>query len=128
MSFMPVRSQKFPRKHRLSGQTAFNAVYTAGAKISRGPLLIYSKPNQLPHCRWGLSVSRRVGTAVRRNRVKRLLRESIRLLQNELSRGYDCVLVVRPHDPMMLAEYQKLLSALVLKSHDHWSNAPSPKA
>jgi ribonuclease P protein component len=86
--------------------------------------MIYSKPNDLPQCRWGLSVSRRVGTAVRRNRVKRLLRESIRILQHDLPRGYDLVIVVRPHDPIILAEYQKLLFALTIKSHEHWTKFP----
>jgi ribonuclease P protein component len=123
---MPTRDHQYPKKHRLGGKLAFTAVYTAGFKQSRGPLVAYSKPNQLPHCRWGFSVSRRVGSAVRRNRIKRLLRESIRLLQNELPTGYDCVLVVRPHDPMPLAEYQKLLTTLVSKSHDHWSKTPPP--
>lgn len=124
---MPVRNNQFPREHRLSGKLAFAAVYTAGAKQSRGPLVAYSKPNHLSHCRWGLSVSRRVGTAVRRNRVKRMLRESIRMLQKDLPKGYDCVLVVRPHDPMPLAEYQKLLTAMIVKSHDHWLKTPLPK-
>ena len=123
---MPTKDHQFPRQHRLSGKLAFTAVYTAGVKQSRGPLVVYSKPNQLSHCRWGLSVSRRVGSAVRRNRVKRMLRESIRLLQWDLPGGYDCVLVVRPHDPMPLAEYQKLLTTLIVKSHEHWSKTPSP--
>jgi ribonuclease P protein component len=124
---MPARDNQFPRQHRLGGKLAFAAVYAAGVKQSRGPLVAYSKPNQLPYCRWGLSVSRRVGTAVRRNRIKRMLRESIRLLRKDLPKGYDCVLVVRPHDPMSLAEYQKLLTALIVKSHDHWSKTPLPK-
>jgi ribonuclease P protein component len=119
--FMSERKNAFLRKHRLSGKLVFTAVYTAGAKQSRGSLVAYSRPNQLSHCRWGLSVSRRVGSAVRRNRIKRLLRESIRLLQKDLPKGYDCVLVVRPHDLLTLAEYQKLLAALINKSHDHWS-------
>ena len=121
---MAERNYQFRRQHRLGGKLAFAAVYAAGAKQSRGPLVAYSKPNGLSHCRWGLSVSRRVGTAVRRNRIKRMLRESIRLLQIDLPKGYDCVLVVRPHDPMPLAEYQKLLTALIIKSGDHWSKAP----
>jgi len=121
---MPSASFRFLRTHRLGGQVAFAAVYAAAAKQSRGPLAIYSKPNDLPHCRWGLSVSRRVGNAVRRNRVKRLLRESIRLLQHDFPRGYDIVIVVRPHEPLALAEYQKILSALMIKTHDHWLKIP----
>jgi ribonuclease P protein component len=123
-TFMSAKENKFPRDHRLGGKLAFAAVYAAGAKQSRAPLVAYSKPNQLSHCRWGLSVSRRVGTAVRRNRIKRMLRESIRLLQKDLPKGYDCVLVVRPHDPMPLADYQKILAALIVRGHDHWSKKP----
>ncbi|HEX4053420.1 MAG TPA: ribonuclease P protein component [Tepidisphaeraceae bacterium] len=121
---MAEKSYTFPRAHRLSGQRAFAAVYAASAKQSRGPLAIYSKPNGLPHCRWGLSVSRRVGSAPRRNRVKRLLRESIRLLQHDLPGGYDIVISVRPHDPLALADYQKILAGLVSQSHIHWTQFP----
>jgi ribonuclease P protein component len=121
---MASASYRFPRAHRLGGQTAFAAVYAAAAKQSRGPLALYSRPNDLPHCRWGLSVSRRVGNAVRRNRVKRLLRESIRLLQRDFPRGYDLVIVVRPHDPLILSEYQRLLSILMVKTHNHWLENP----
>jgi ribonuclease P protein component len=68
----------------------------------------------------GLSVSRKVGTAPRRNRIKRLLRESFRLLQHDFTRGYDLIIVVRPHDPLILAEYQRILSALMVKLHAAW--------
>jgi ribonuclease P protein component len=121
---VPEKSHTFPRAHRLSGKIAFAAVYAASTKQSRGPLAIYSKPNDLSHCRWGLSVSRRVGNAIRRNRVKRLLRESIRLLQHNFSGGYDVVIVVRPHDPLLLVDYQKILGDLMAKTHAHWSKIP----
>lgn len=100
---MPLKPRAFPRAHRLAGEIAFAAVYAAGAKKYRGPLVAYSKPNGLPQYRWGLSVSRRVGNAVRRNRIKRLLRESIRLIQGDFPGGYDIIVVVRPHDPLALS-------------------------
>ncbi|MGD0767599.1 MAG: ribonuclease P protein component [Tepidisphaeraceae bacterium] len=121
---MPNKTHEFPRSHRLSGKNAFAAVYAAGAKQSRGPLALYSMPNAISHYRWGLSVSRRVGPAVQRNRAKRMLRESIRLLQRDFPAAYDVVIVLRPHQPMTLAEYQKNLAALIERAHDHWSSTP----
>jgi ribonuclease P protein component len=111
----------FPRSHRLSGKLAFAAVYDARSKESRGPLSVFSRPNGLPHPRLGLSVSRRVGTAPVRNRIKRLLREAFRAHQHDLAVGYDLVVVVRPHRPMVLAEYDRLLSSLSLRGHSTWT-------
>jgi ribonuclease P protein component len=115
------KSYAFRGSQRLSGRRAFAAVYDASVKYARGPLVLFSKPNDLSDCRWGLSVSRRVGNAVRRNRVKRLLRESIRLLQHESPVAYDLIIVVRPHQPMKLAEYQDLVSALLAAAAAHWT-------
>jgi RNase P protein component len=56
--------------------------------------------------------------------VKRLLRESIRLLRRGFPGGYDLVIVVRPHDALPLADYQKILADLVARSHTHWSKIP----
>ncbi len=110
----------FPRSHRLSGKLAFAAVYDARAKEARGPLAVFSRTNGLPHPRLGLSVPRRVGTAPVRNRIKRLLREAFRAHQHDLPVGYDLVIVVRPHRPMILAEYQRLLTTLTIGSHARW--------
>jgi ribonuclease P protein component len=97
-------------------------VFEARQKQSRGPITLYMRPNELGHLRLGLSVSRTVGTAPRRNRIKRLLREAFRLMQHDLPRGYDLVIVVRPHSPLILAEYQRLLSALAVKLHQQWQS------
>jgi ribonuclease P protein component len=67
-----------------------------------------------------------VGTAVKRNRIKRRLRECFRLMQHDFPAGYDFVIVVRPHEPMILAEYQRLLSALLVKLHQNWRDRPPP--
>jgi ribonuclease P protein component len=57
---------------------------------------MYGLPNGLPHCRLGLSVSRKVGGAVVRNRWRRLLREAFRLCRRQLPTGLDLVLIPRP--------------------------------
>ena len=101
--------------HRLSGKLRFAAVYDARARQSRGPLTVYGKQNDLRHSRIGLSVPRHVGTAPRRNRIKRLLRESFRLMQQELPKGMDWIIVVRKHEPLELAEYQTILKDLVTR-------------
>jgi ribonuclease P protein component len=107
----------FPKSHRLRSPAEFAAVYDARVCESRGPLKIYARPNDLPHARLGMSVSRKVGTAPRRNRIRRLLREAFRHMRHDLPKGYDLVIVVRPHEPLPLAEYQRLMMALVVKLH-----------
>src|SRR5437763_11036583 len=124
---MPERRHTFPKSHRLGGKHEFSAVFETKMRESRGPLTIYAKANELGHPRLGISISRRVGTAVRRNRIKRLLRESFRHHQHDLPRGYDLVFVVRPHAPMILAEYQKLMTALMLRSHATWERRDAPR-
>src|SRR5262245_4284318 len=112
----------FPRTRRLGGRGTFKAIRDGGARESRGPLIVWAIPNKLGHCRMGISIGRVVGNAARRNRIKRLLRESFRLLQHDLPSGYDLVVAVRPHEPLILAEYQRLLSHLLLKAHRKFSS------
>ena len=59
--------------------------------------------------------------AVRRNRIKRLLRESFRYLQHDLPTGYDLVIAVRRHDPLGLADYQRALAKAARTIHSRWS-------
>ena len=60
-----------------------------------GVMVVYGCENELPHARLGLSVSRKVGNAVFRNRWKRLLREAFRTRRAELPAGIDLVVIPR---------------------------------
>ncbi len=115
----------FPPAMRLSGSLAFKMVYDANTKKYVGPLTFFGKPNGLSHARLGLSVSRKVGTAVKRGKIKRMLREAFRLTQHEWPAGYDIIIVVRPHDPLPLAEYQSLLQTGIASIHKNWSRRQS---
>jgi ribonuclease P protein component len=87
------------RRHRLSRSRDFDAVYRKGKSVSTRFLVLYSFPcpdEAEREPRLGLAVSRKVGGAVERNRVKRVLRAAFDELAASLPRGHDYVLVVRP--------------------------------
>jgi ribonuclease P protein component len=125
---MPNNRHTFPKSRRLCTRPEVSAVFDARVSESRGPLVMYALPNRLSHLRLALVIGRRVGSAVRRNRIKRLLREAFRVHQHDLPATYDLVIVVRPHGPMILAEYQKLLTHLLLRLHRAWSDRQSSQA
>jgi ribonuclease P protein component len=82
---------------RLSRSAEFERVYRQGRSIANRHLVLYTFPNpSSTRPRLGLSVSRKVGGAVQRNRVKRLLREAFAHAEGELAPGQDVVVVARP--------------------------------
>jgi ribonuclease P protein component len=117
---MAEKRYTFKKQHRVRGKQEFAAVFDARVRQSRGPLTVYALPSDRATPRLGLSVPRRVGTAPRRNRIKRLLREAFRLMRHDFPRAYDLVVTVRPHEPLALAEYQKLMSSLMVRLHQAW--------
>jgi ribonuclease P protein component len=85
------------RRGRLSHSAEFERVYRHGRSSANRHLVLYCFPNpDAERPRLGLSVSRKVGGAVERNRVKRLLREAFERVEGELRSGQDVVLVARP--------------------------------
>ncbi|MCB9839166.1 MAG: ribonuclease P protein component [Phycisphaeraceae bacterium] len=99
----------FRKRHRLARARDYQTVFRDGVRKGRGPFVLFVNPNALGHSRLGLSVPRRVGNAAARNMIKRRLREVFRHSQHEMPRGYDLVVAVRPHDPLPLEEYRRLL-------------------
>jgi ribonuclease P protein component len=85
------------KRGRLSRSAEFERVYRQGRSVANRHLVLYSFPTTPDEeARLGLSVSRRVGGAVERNHLKRLLRESFTSLEPRLAPGHDLVVVARP--------------------------------
>ena len=99
---------------RLKSSRDFAKVFGRRARAADARLLVYAAENALGHTRFGVSVSRKVGGAVVRSAVKRLLREAFRLSQHKLPCGLDLVLI--PHREAVadagLDDYRKSLVAL----------------
>lgn len=73
----------------------FRRLYHRGKSAACPYLVLYAAKNRLGYSRLGITVSVKLGGAVVRNRMKRLLREAYRLHEQELPGGWDFVLVAR---------------------------------
>lgn len=108
------------RQDRLRRNSDFQRVRREG-KFHASPLMVLAfLQNELDHSRFGFVVSKRLGKAVRRNKIKRRMREAIRLQLPHLKPGFDVVLIAR--QPINRASYTQIeqdLANLLTKS-DLW--------
>jgi ribonuclease P protein component len=101
---------------RLTKPEQYTLVYENGISQVDRFLVLKAMPNQLEYSRYGISVSKKVGKAVVRNRVKRMLREILRLAPFEI--GWDVVLIAR--GSAAFSDYQHLdISVMNLLSRAH---------
>ncbi len=108
-------SFRITRCQRIRSGSDFERVYDGQQRAGDGALLVFALPNSLPHNRFGLSVSRKHGGAVRRGRLKRLLREAYRLSQHDLPVGLDLVLIPRQGGPASVETFRSSLVRLAGK-------------
>ena len=92
------------REQRLTHGYQFSKVYSQGKSWVNELLVMKAVPNGLEQSRFGFSVSKRIGKAVVRNRVKRMLRECVRLAPYKP--GWDVVFIAR--NPVSEAGYHRV--------------------
>ena len=89
----------------------FRRLYSKGKSVASQYIVIYAKHNNQPSNRIGITVSKKVGGAVQRNRVRRRLKEIYRLNEDKLNTGYDIVFVARVNS--RYAKYRELENSVL---------------
>lgn len=108
-----MKDSRFRPEQHVRRGADFERIYARQCRGSDQHLLIFADVNQLPHTRIGLSVSKKHGSAVRRNRLKRLLREAFRLSQHELPVGLDLIFIPRQGIASTLEDYRQSIARSV---------------
>lgn len=80
----------------IKNNSVFRRIYARGRSKASRYLVCYTLPNNEAESRFGFVASKKVGHAVERNRLRRILKEIVRLNENCFQSGYDYVIIVRP--------------------------------
>ncbi|MCI8627334.1 MAG: ribonuclease P protein component [Lachnospiraceae bacterium] len=98
-------------RNSMKDSASFRKVYREGKSYANKYLVMYLLENGTEGNRVGISVSKKVGNSVVRHRTVRLIRESYRLQEDKIGRGYDMVVVARVNAKGR--SYQEIASAFL---------------
>jgi len=103
-------SRRFSRQNRLRKRPEYTACYAQGQRFFSKRFIVFVRPRPADGrgVRLGTAVSRKIGKAVQRNRVKRLLRELFRLHRHELNGDVDMVIVPKRGIDVRALNYRNL--------------------
>ena len=99
---------------RLVRRIEYESVYRGGRRRSSPQFVVFFRPNETGRSRFGISVKKALGGAVVRNRIRRRIREILRLHTSEITPGWDVVIhprasVARKDLSLLAAEFTNLL-------------------
>jgi ribonuclease P protein component len=97
------------RRYRVREDRRFREIRQRGRSTASELLVLCVLANDLPYSRFGFAVNSRIGNAVMRNRIKRRLREIMRLRRADIRPGCDIILIARK--PIRSADYHQLDTA-----------------
>lgn len=100
---------------RIRRRKEFEQVLRGGLRAQDGLLTVWAAPNGRSVTRLGLVVGQRHGKAVRRNRLKRIVREAFRLSYAQLPSGLDILVAPRPGCELELTATQSALTGLIAR-------------
>lgn len=106
-----VKRFTLPKMSRLCQNRSFQTVYRSGKSYANKYLVLYVLPNRSVSRRIGFAAGKRLGSAVMRNRLKRLLREAYRHHQEMIINGVDLVIVAR--QPLLKAGKDQIVNAFI---------------
>ncbi|MGN0771451.1 MAG: ribonuclease P protein component [Christensenellales bacterium] len=98
------------KKYRLSGRRVFNYLYRKGTSVACGQLVLIYAPSRYP-LKVGVVVSKKVGKAVVRNKIRRRIKEAFRLMIPHVADNYNYVVVARPQ--IATLSYAQIRNSLI---------------